>query len=424
MYQYVEGDTTVDIVKMFTGKSRKALDTRDKSRKYVADQPHEASEDMTLKEFCTTLLVEMRSERDTLCADMKLMSQYMDRMEHLEKKVTRVSQDLEETRDIVTRLDALVHEHGKMTKRLDKQAERVSEVKHLLDTNLVAVNACTQNIGNIAATTTQRINNMELIIRQNGRQLYVPRAQNPVSCGSPMSSTQNTTPEIQLLPELCAKSPTPKCRDVTTVHNGGVNVDNIVSSVQHIETRQISLTPATNCTPHKGATITVSVPNLRKLPDKPENRANSEQSDKPCLSEPRNTMSPDTSADRSLDTSTEPSTTEPSTETAPEPPPPRTQPGDPATCDLELKGFIPVERRVRNAALYVAGILINENVDKTILCVYNYLKERQCQSKSIRKLKESGNTLSLKILIPVDCCDNILAENFWPKGIFSRKWIN
>ena len=37
--------------------------------------------------------------------------------------------------------------------------------------------------------------------------------------------------------------------------------------------------------------------------------------------------------------------------------------------------------------------------------------------------KKSGITLSVKLLIPRECADDITEEGFWPKGILCRHWV-
>ena len=90
----------------------------------------------------------------------------------------------------------------------------------------------------------------------------------------------------------------------------------------------------------------------------------------------------------------------------------------------QLKGFVAASGRSKHTLVYLAGIIaVSQNIDDTLQCIYTYLKDKKCEPKSIKKLKESGNTISVKVLIPVECVDDIIAEGFWPEGIICRKWI-
>ena len=97
--------------------------------------------------------------------------------------------------------------------------------------------------------------------------------------------------------------------------------------------------------------------------------------------------------------------------------------GDETSCH-QLKGFVAASGRSKHTLVYLAGIIaVSQNIDDTMQCIYTYLKDKKCEPKSIKKLKESGNTVSVKVLIPVECVDAIIAEGFWPEGIICRKWI-
>jgi hypothetical protein len=91
----------------------------------------------------------------------------------------------------------------------------------------------------------------------------------------------------------------------------------------------------------------------------------------------------------------------------------------------ELSGFMPVKGRTRFTPMFVAGIMIkNENIDETVKCVSTHLEKRGCHAKSVRKVKDSGETMSVKILVNQNDIETILDNGFWPKGIYCRLWIN
>jgi hypothetical protein len=92
--------------------------------------------------------------------------------------------------------------------------------------------------------------------------------------------------------------------------------------------------------------------------------------------------------------------------------------------DDELEGFIPQKRRQKLTALYVAGIVVKESTDKTIQCLYKYLDGKNMYVRSIRYVKERGNTLAVKIVIQQTDSEQCVNDGFWPQGIWCRQWLN
>ena len=99
----------------------------------------------------------------------------------------------------------------------------------------------------------------------------------------------------------------------------------------------------------------------------------------------------------------------------------------PADSTDTLRGFIPV-LRPRNTPFFLSGILMKDddmdNVDETINDIYKFLKRKSCAVKSIRKIKQSGIVLSVKIIGLQSDSDKFLGNTFWPAGIRCRKWTN
>ena len=88
-------------------------------------------------------------------------------------------------------------------------------------------------------------------------------------------------------------------------------------------------------------------------------------------------------------------------------------------------GFVPVSKKTKLSSVFVAGIRINDNdVNHTIQCIHTYLENNNCRRKYIRKIKETGVTVSVKIDINQGDADKLVADDFWPDGIYSRYWID
>ena len=171
LLQYHNGDKTMDVTNMFTEKSRKRIN-RTRRETIVNTNSNDAdTNDMTLREFCSTLLTEMRLERDCIRNGMESLTEHMNQMKKLNEDIVRMKKEHCETQDRVTRLEVLVHEQRRTDKRVDKQHERISDLKQLIDTSLSIGHECRQRIGEMNQLTTNRINSVELLMRQNKPQI-------------------------------------------------------------------------------------------------------------------------------------------------------------------------------------------------------------------------------------------------------------
>ena len=92
-----------------------------------------------------------------------------------------------------------------------------------------------------------------------------------------------------------------------------------------------------------------------------------------------------------------------------------------------LRGFIQVTRP-HNAPFFLSSVLMKddseESIEETINDIYKHMKRKGCTVKSVRKIKQYGNVLSVKIVGIQSESDKVLDENFWPIGIRCRKWTN
>ena len=96
----------------------------------------------------------------------------------------------------------------------------------------------------------------------------------------------------------------------------------------------------------------------------------------------------------------------------------------PKSDDNKLSGYKIVDRNPRTSPLFIAGIVVkNEDVDSTMRMVRSHIEENGCTVKSIRRIKQSGITMSVKAIVKQNDVDTILHEQFWPEGIMCRLWI-
>jgi hypothetical protein len=84
--------------------------------------------------------------------------------------------------------------------------------------------------------------------------------------------------------------------------------------------------------------------------------------------------------------------------------------------------------RLKPTVYYVAGILIkNDSIEDRIKAVNSHLNKKGTHFRSVRKLKVTGDTLSVKVVaLQSQIGDNeeLMKDEFWPEGIFCRKWVN
>ena len=63
-------------------------------------------------------------------------------------------------------------------------------------------------------------------------------------------------------------------------------------------------------------------------------------------------------------------------------------------------------------------------MDYTVEKVKEYIDSNGCQTKSIRKVKYSRRTVSLKAVVTEDSASLIESDMFWPDGIQCRPWVD
>ena len=366
----------------------------------------------------------MRTERDTVNQHMQQLSDQLGQFKQLKSDVGRISRELAVTKDSVTRMEALVYEHGKIGRKLEKHSERVSEVKMLLESSLTIGQQCTEQIGSVNSAITQRINNLELMVRQISTSPTVSKC---------VSNNDSTRPS----------------RSASTVAADTLNSDTMYVDGplrERFDNRNVSLTQ-TDDTSQKNSKITVSVKNTgeAKMSEPYSEVVKSLLSEKsfsftsgkpPSSLLPKHVISDSPSntrdgatrggSDNKTTTSIPPSSKKDGDTVSRTSSNIDTTPGNSILENEqnELKGFIPVERRTRYAAFYLAGVIsIKNNVDDTIQCTYKYLSDRGITPKSVKKLKVTGNTVAFRVLIQYNRSDLIMSSEFWPEGILCRKWI-
>jgi hypothetical protein len=91
-----------------------------------------------------------------------------------------------------------------------------------------------------------------------------------------------------------------------------------------------------------------------------------------------------------------------------------------------LTGFVKDRRgRQELSAVFVSGVILkNDSGKDTIACIYKHVAKRDCDVRGIWKIKQTGITMSVKMVVPRKQVDKIMTEGFWPNGINCREWFD
>ena len=348
----------------------------------------------------------------------------MNQMKKLNEDIVRMKKEHCETQDRVTRLEVLVHEQRRTDKRVDKQHERISDLKQLIDTSLSIGHECRQRIGEMNQLTTNRINSVELLMRQNKPQI-VQHVQ-----GENTSVIPNTDAHVDPTRQQKVHSvPAPtRVRSVPIPDVTIVNDDN---------TRHVKLVPtkrdAKKNSPYR--MVTVQIPNDGNVDPGSEygddisddksgeirtntaDNVNGQDTEQRASSPAEPVTKGPTDSNQDV---TQPQTTQRAEQLQYQHPSKAEQ--DESANDDVLEGFIPQKHRQRLTPLYAAGIVVKGNTDKAIQSIKKYLEDNDIYVRSIRYIKEKGNTLAVKIVTTPTDAKSCLNDGFWPKGIWCRKW--
>ena len=90
-----------------------------------------------------------------------------------------------------------------------------------------------------------------------------------------------------------------------------------------------------------------------------------------------------------------------------------------------LRGFIPPAKRQQYKVFFVSGIYRDdENIDDSINKVKAHMEFNSCNVKSIRHVKHSSRTVSVKVVVTEESEALMMSASFWPEGIQCRPWID
>ena len=440
LLQFHEGDKNMDITKLLTEKSRRLL--QDRRTSIFQHEPTQRGDDAhshdaavtglgvtgpvmpQLHEFCRDILVEMRKDRNLIQEMVSDISRQIGVIPTLERDIRDLRSDFlsltQKVAALENRGNTVERSHGE----LDKRVRHLTTVEQSTEQQRINLDRNISDLRHMYGSATSRLNNLDLITAQLARSMGATnRPGCPVSehtnqrpSTNPSSGheypTRNCIPPAQTRsndadtrntdhaanPGTTNNRQDPDQTFVKSVHQGNVPllksrptqdiVDVIHADTANHTKRKVTLSEDTPFS----ITVQGESPN-RQYNDRGSNRDVNQ-----------NTGNHQITGDGSSDKGT--------------------------TIDNtsdELTGFTPTrhKRRDKYSSVFVAGIVLkNNSVKETIDSIYRYINKRKIECRGVWKIKESGITMSAKILITRDRMEGILTDGFWPKGIICREWID
>jgi len=359
---YLQGDTSMDVMKCLSEKSKKKLLKTMQGSSAVPvsanslnhpNTPHEQDSDvdtyhMPIREFCVQIITEMRRDRDILHHELTALHKDSALLRKVTDDVAEMRREIAETRDRICKVEVYIQEgHAecsldnsgsdtrKVCKDLQKSVKKLQKRASVLDNDMDTIRSTGSDIAtqvaNNNAALTRRINNMDLMYQSSTSQHHKPKN--------------------------------------VTAHPTTSQIRNVISTAENIHSeRNAGIVTRTIQTSDDSLKVTVA----------------------------------DTLSSTSTDVRSHTSH------------PPRM-----------LKGYAPREQRQKYKVFFVSGIYRQgDNIDDDIACTTDYMEHKGCQVKSVRKLKHGYQTMSVKIVVHEESAPILMDSQFWPDGIQCREWVD
>jgi hypothetical protein len=546
LYQYIEGDSSVDIIRMFTDRSRKAYLTS--ASKLLTKQVSIGNEvKLSMDDFLPSLLSEMRNDRDILIKEISEFKKSIGILQRIQEDIRYISLDLSDTRDRVSKLEVYIDDKlisddhnldmdsmNKKWKQANKSVKKLVKRTVVIEQQISSIHTSGTELKNRIsgnhAVLTERMNNLELsrgfarpVQTSPTHSSMSPNTPNQQRVVSPITpgfdnthtgSTRIVLPAFPLQSEVNDAERASRLR--SRVHSafiaGHQNVPFI--EVAHPDShRQTTLpqpvvssgTRATNdpdqtyCKqryrdnrdtqgPKQATNVTCSgmcsfrqkmhtdmyiqnqpapVPSRLEFTNQPEQINCKERSyhgsDVGDITDGTNMTYQPQKQNKSAIENTSRHEDVRNTEHSPvldtqrksrpksdgitnvtrKITPTHRMDSDSLTVTIRpgvsdtrreaqyqptslsaLQGYVRVERH-KPSSFFVGGILIkNDSVDDTIEAVRAHLTNATCSVKSIRKLRLSDITMSVRVVVNHSDQDKLTDDKFWPEGISCRQWVN
>ena len=167
LVQYHSGDSSVDIVKILSEKSKREYHKHRRqipaSNVTVSDQA--VTLDIPIRQFCTELLTEMRKDRDLMSQEIKEMKSDIISTKAIQLEVRGLRTDFNGLLERVTKLESQQSRSPKLSRDIDEKVYQLTTSNTKMSDEIL-------NVRNMFAASTARLNNLELAIRN--RPPYIP----------------------------------------------------------------------------------------------------------------------------------------------------------------------------------------------------------------------------------------------------------
>jgi hypothetical protein len=421
LYQYHEGDSTMDIARLLTERSRKEWYKNNAPTSLIpqAVSTHnnndtETQQGMPLLEFCRELLVEMRKDRDIISENLAVVNRQLGSLPGLEKDIRELRSDISVMKERAIKAEIQMSHCVKSHSDINTKLNQVQLVDEQMVQFRRGVEHAITELRGIFASSTSRINSIDLTLSQSVSK--IPKTRTASSCYPDRLS--NGSNIITSPPRLTSVGPglqpprhavqQSQLQSSHRSHQGTDPEQTYVKTVINSPQRHDAAIDRNNVTHDNdnsdNSTRKVQNSNNRDVQYK---HSDTNQSSHVQASQDNITVT----------FGTDNQSTQRTTKYNP--------PDDTISSDT-LRGFVPVNRP-RNAPFFLSGILMKDddidNEEDTIKDIYDYIKRKGCVVKSIRKIKQSGIVLSVKMVGLQSDSDKYLSADFWPLGIRCRKWI-
>ena len=396
LVQYHGGDSNVDIVKIISEKSKCEYHKHRRqipaSNVTVSDQA--VTLDIPIRQFCTELLTEMRKDRDLMSQEIKEMKSDIISTEAIQLEVRGHRTDFNGLLERVMKLESQQSRSPKLSHDIDEKLYQLTTSNtKMSDENL--------NVRNMFVASTARLNNLELAIRH--RPPYVPFC-------TPTTSPQPALQSTSAIPvRIASDVRTPDLRDnVESAPNKVVTPDKASHTITHAEIVRRPSAPSDRV-PSTIAEISHHQLNHRQpidmdnfVIDTTGNRNASRTVSVTGSHGPQMTVIAKTNQTDNGQSSSVPKKPQ----------------------DKRLRGFIHSAKDIFKV-FFVSGILRNNNdIEDMVINVREHLEYNGCKVKTLKCVKQSKRTMSLKIVMYEEASSLVINEDFWPEGIMCRAWVD
>ena len=171
LYQFLEGDITVDLTRLLSEKSKALIR---KNNKGITNSKTDevvgkiaTQHDKPIWDFCRELLVEMRKDRDIINENIVEVSRQLGSLPSLERDIRELRSDMSVLRERVIRVESQVSHGSKLQSDTHGKLNHIHVAEEQMMQFRKGVDRSIGELRGMFASSTSRINNIELTLSQN-----------------------------------------------------------------------------------------------------------------------------------------------------------------------------------------------------------------------------------------------------------------